>query len=149
MVNPIPNGYHTVTPYLTIRGATELLAFTKAAFGAEEVECIKAPDGRVMHAEIKIGDSRVMMGEAGDTTPPMPCTLYLYVDDVDAWFQRAKQADAEVIEELEDKFYGDRTAAVRDAQGNRWYMATHIEDFSSEELDRRAQAAMAAEAAGS
>jgi PhnB protein len=141
-VRAIPDGYHTVTPYLTIRGATELLQFVQDAFEAVETECIRSPDGRVQHAQVKIGDSKVMMGEAPQDFQPMPGTLYLYVDDVDGWFDRAVRAGGEVLEQPEDKFYGDRTAAVKDASGNRWYMATHVEDVAPEELARRAKSAM-------
>jgi PhnB protein len=141
-VQPIPDGDHTVTPYLTIRGATELLQFVKDAFQAVETECIRSPDGRVQHAQVKIGDSNVMMGEAPKDFSPMPCTLYLYIADVDVWFDRAVRAGGEVLEQLEDKFYGDRTATVTDSCGNRWYMATHIEDVPPDEMARRAESAM-------
>jgi PhnB protein len=141
-VNPIPEGFHTVTPYLTIKGATELLEFMKQAFGAEETECMRDGAGRVTHAQVLIGDSNVMMGECPVDHEPMPSMLYLYVDDVDAWFKQAVAAGGEVIEEPGDKFYGDRSGAVQDASGNRWYIATHVEDVPPEEMARRAQAEM-------
>jgi len=141
-VNPIPSRYHTVTPYLATTGATELLQFVKDAFQATETECVRSPDGRVQHAEVLIGDSPVMIGETMKELGPIPCTLYLYVDDVDSWFERAVKAGGTVLEELQDKFYGDRTAAVLDACGNRWYMATHVEDVEPDEMERRAQAEM-------
>ncbi|MFT5051409.1 MAG: PhnB protein [Chlamydiales bacterium] len=140
-VAPIPDGFHTVTPYLTIVGATELLDFVKQAFEAIETESVRCPDGRVQHAQVTIGDSPVMMGEAPADFEPMPSTLYLYVDDVDAWYTRAIRAGGTVLEQPEDKFYGDRTAAVKDSCGNRWYMATHFEDAPPDELARRAQSA--------
>jgi len=132
-VNPIPSGYHTVTPYLTIHGATELLQFVKDAFGAREIECVRSSKGRVQHAQVTIGDSFLMMGEAPPDFSPMPCTLYLYVESVDQWFERAVKAGGEILEPLENKFYGDRTAAVMDKSGNRWYLATHVEDVSPED----------------
>ena len=141
-VDPIPAGFHTVTPYLTIRGATELLAFLVRAFGAEETECVRDGAGRVSHAQVVIGDSNVMLGECPADHEPMPTTLYLYVDDVDAWFERAVAAGGDVLEAPNDKFYGDRSGAVKDSCGNRWYMATHVEDVSPEELQRRAKAEM-------
>ena len=141
-VDPIPEGYHTITPYLTVRGATELLEFVKRAFDARETECIRGPDGRVNHAQVLIGDSNVMMGECPKDHEPMPGMLYLYVRDVDAWFAKATAAGATVIEELNDKFYGDRSGAVQDCSGNRWYMATHVEDVSPEEIQRRAETEM-------
>lgn len=141
-VQPIPAGYHTITPYLSIRGATELLEFTKTAFGGIETECMRGPNGRVLHAQVKIGDSNVMMGEVPKDADTMPAMLYLYVEDVDTWFQRAVQAGAEVLEEPSNKFYGDRTAAVQDASGNRWYMATHVEDVSPEEIQERSKTEM-------
>lgn len=141
-VDPVPPGFHTVTPYLTVKGATELLEFVKQAFGAEETECQRGPDGKVNHAQVVIGDSNVMMGECPTDLEPMPSTLYLYVDDVDAWFKQAIAAGGEVIEEPNDKFYGDRSGAVQDSCGNRWYMATHVEDVSPEEMERRAKTEM-------
>ena len=137
-VRPVPPGFHTVTPYLAVHCATELLAFTQAAFGAEPSEVVRDGEGRVRHAQVRIGDSIVMLGEVPADQTPYPATLYLYVEDVDAWFRRAVEAGGAVLEEPEDKFYGDRTAAVQDAQGNRWYMATHVEDVPEDELRRRA-----------
>ena len=143
MVEPVPDGYHTVTPYLAVRGAGELLAFLKRAFDAETVECIEM-DGAVHHAEVRIGDSMVMMGECPEDTDPQPTSLYLYVGDADAWFERAVEAGAEVVMEPADQFYGDRHGAVKDPCGNSWYIATHIEDVSPEEITRR-RAAMSEE----
>ena len=141
-VEPVPPGYHTVTPYLTVRGATELLEFVKRAFEAEETDCIRDDKGRVTHAQVRIGDSNLMMGECPLGRSPMPGTLYLYVDDVDAWFARARDAGGEVIEEPSDKFYGDRSGAVADASGNRWYLATRVEDVPPDEIERRARTEM-------
>lgn len=137
-VQPIPAGYHTVTPYLAVRGAGDVLAFVKNAFDAVETECVKLPDGTVKHAEVEIGDSRVMIGEATKAGfAPMPACLYLYVEDAAAWFQRAVDAGAEVVDELQDHFYGDRSGGVKDPAGNHWYVATHIEDVTPEEMERR------------
>ena len=139
MVQAIPEGFHTITPYLTVRGAGELLDFVKRAFNAKETECL-APDGTVKHAQVQIGDSMLMMGECPPDWEPMLTSLYLYVDDVDAWFKRAVDAGGEVFEKPTDQFYGDRHGAVKDPCGNLWYIATHIEDVSSEEIAKRAAA---------
>src|SRR5688572_10063348 len=113
-VKPIPEGFHTVTPYLLVSGVAGLIDFLKQAFNAEEIHRSASPDGTVMHAQIKIGDSMVMMGEAGGEWKPMPIMLYLYVDDVDAWYHRALKAGGTSERELTDEFYGDRVGAVRD-----------------------------------
>jgi PhnB protein len=141
-VKPIPEGYHTVTPYLTVRGVAKLMDFLKRSFGAAEKERMTQQDGRIMHAEVRIGDSVVMMGEPADESSLMPGMIHLYVDDVDTTYQRALQAGATSLREPEDQFYGDRSAGVRDAFGNVWWIATHKEDVSPEEMKRRAQASM-------
>ena len=141
-VKPIPEGYHTVTPYLAVEGAAKIIEFTKQAFGAQERHRMAAPDGSIMHAEVKIGDSHVMLGEARGPVKAMPSMLYLYVPDVDAVYQRAIGAGAKSEQEPADQFYGDRTAAVMDAAGNRWYIATHVEEVAPAEMEKRAQAAM-------
>jgi PhnB protein len=140
-VKPIPDGYHTVTPYLTVRGVRRLLEFVKHAFDAEVKFQMPTPDGGVAHAEFRVGDSMVMCGEARDEWPPMPATLYLYVKDVDAVFQKAVAAGAEVVRPLADQFYGDRSGGVKDPCGNQWWVATHVEDVSMEEMGKRAAAA--------
>jgi len=141
-VNPIPDGYHSVTPYLTVQGVAKLIDFLKQAFAAQEIERMTRPDGAIGHAEVKIGDSIVMMGEAGGERKPMPGAIYLYVNDTDATYKRALQAGAVSTMEPMDQFYGDRSAGVKDPSGNQWWIATHKEDFSREELAKRAQAAM-------
>ena len=141
-VKPIPDGYHSVTPYLTVQGAAKLIDFLKQAFEAQEIERLTRPDGAIGHAEVKIGDSIVMMGEAGGEWTPMPGAMYLYVNDVDATYKRALQAGAVSTMEPMDQFYGDRSAGVKDPSGNQWWIATHKEDLSPEELAKRAQAAM-------
>jgi PhnB protein len=136
-VKPIPEGFHTVTPYLPVQGVSRLIEFLKQAFGAEEIHVATMPDGSVMHAQVKIGDSMVMMGEARGEWKAMPGMLYLYVDDVDAWYHRALKAGATSVRELTNEFYGDRVGGVQDPSGNQWWMATHVEDVSPEEMARR------------
>ena len=143
-VKRIPEGYHTVTPLLSVKGAGRLIDFMKKAFGATEVYRFPAPDGSVMHAEMKIGDSVVMLGEATKGASPMPVSLYLYLDDVDKTYRAALDAGGESVEGPADRFWGDRVATVKDFAGNIWWIATHVEDVSSDELERRAKHAMAA-----
>ncbi len=144
-VKPIPEGYHTVTPLLSVRGAARLIDFLKKAFGATEIYRFPSPDGTVMHAELKIGDSVLMLGEAADQQhPPMPVALYLYVDDADATYRKALDAGGESIGAPDDMFWGDRVATVKDFAGNKWWIATHVEDVNSGEIERRAQQALAA-----
>ncbi len=142
-VKPIPDGYHTITPYMLVENVAEYLDFLAQAFGAEETERMTLPDGSVMHAEAQIGDSRVMMGAARDEWPAMPMFLYLYVPDADASYERALQAGCTSVQEPKDEFYGDRTSGVKDPIGNLWWFGTHQEDVSSEEIARRAAAARA------
>jgi len=139
-VKPIPDGYHTLTPYLTVPGVSKLIDFLKQAFDAEEIERFGRPDGTVHHAEIRIGDSVVMMGEAGGEWTSKPGQLYLYVKDVDTTYRRAIQAGATSMGEPTDKFYGDRSGGVQDPSGNIWWIATHVEDVSKGELQKRATA---------
>lgn len=141
-VKPVPDGFHTVTPYLIVPGIAKLIDFLKQAFGAEETHRSMRPDGTVMHAQVRIGDSFVMMGEPMGQWKAMPAMLHLYVPDVDAWYQRAMRAGATSLREPSDQFYGDRAGGVADPCGNQWWLATHIEDVSPEEIARRAQAAV-------
>jgi PhnB protein len=141
-VKSIPDGYHSVTPYLVIQGASKLIDFLKQAFEAEETERIASPDGTIMHAEVRIGDSVIMMGDVMGEFNPMPGMVHLYVNDADATYQRALHAGATSMREPENQFYGDRSAGVKDAFGNVWWIATHIEDVSPEELKRRVEALM-------
>jgi len=136
-VQPIPAGYHTITPYLSVEGADKLITFLQAAFDAEEIMRLPVPDGTIRHAEVRIGDSPLMMTDACDQMAATPCTIHLYVEDVDAMYRRALEAGATSVQEPQDMFYGDRTAGVKDPFGNHWYMATHIEDVSTEEVQRR------------
>jgi len=136
-VKPIPEGAHTVTPYLVVEGIPKLLDFLKQAFGAQERFRMARPDGGVMHADVKIGDSTIMMGEAMGEWKPKPCSLYLYVEDVDAVYQRAIDAGGTKVREPSNQFYGDRTGGVIDPCGNYWGTATHVEDVSHEEMTKR------------
>ena len=141
-VNPIPEGFHNVTPYLVVREVPKLLDFLKQVFKAQEIMRMPTPDGTIMHAEVRIGDSPIMMGEARGEHKPMPGSIYLYVDDTDATYQRALQAGGTSLMEPANQFYGDRGASVVDPVGNHWFIATHIEDVQPEELARRAEAYM-------
>jgi uncharacterized glyoxalase superfamily protein PhnB len=148
MTTPIPKGYHTVTPVLTVHGAAKLIEFLTQAFDAKEIYRLPGPNGEVVHAEVKIGDSMVMVGEATDQWKPMPATIALYVEDTDAWYKRALQAGATSVREPSDQFYGDRSAGVKDSAGNQWWIHTHIEDVPPEELQKRAEAWMKQQARG-
>lgn len=142
-VQPIPEGYHAVTPYLAVDGADRLLEFVKQAFGAEETVKMPTPDGKIGHAEVKIGDSIVMLSDAstGDQGVAMPGMIHLYVEDADATYGRALAAGGTSMREPTDQFYGDRMAGVKDPVGNHWWIATHVEDVPPEEMARRAQEA--------
>jgi len=135
-VKPIPEGFHSVTPFLIIKGARELIQFLKETFDAKEIFKMEGPDGSIMHAEIKIGDSMIMMGESSEKYPPVPAGMYVYVEDVDNVYKKAVAAGAESTAEPADQFYGDRTAGVKDSFGNTWWIGTHIEDVSPEEMKR-------------
>jgi PhnB protein len=141
-VKPIPDGYHSVTPYLTVQGAARLLEFLTRAFDATVTEHLKQPDGTVGHAEVRIGDSVLMVADARGEWQPMPGAMYLYVPDADATYQRALQAGATSVMEPVTHFYGDRHGGVKDPSGNFWWIATHVEDVAPDELARRAEAFM-------
>lgn len=152
MAKPIPDGYRTVTPYLTIKGAAQAIDFYKRAFGAQEGERMTGPDGQsVMHAEIKIGDSLVMLsdefpqmgGRSPQTLGGTTASIFLYVPDVDTAFKRALDAGAKAIMAPADMFWGDRFGKLVDPFGHEWAMATHKEDLSPEEIRKRGAAAMA------
>lgn len=139
-VKPVPDGYHTLTPYLTVQDAGALLAFLTQAFDAVETLRMSGPDGAVRHAEARIGDSIVMIGQAREQWTPRPGTIYVYVPDVDATYARALAAGAVSLREPATQDYGDRSGGVQDPQGNQWWLATHVEDVSPEELERRSAA---------
>ena len=138
-VKPIPDGYHTVTPYLVVRDAPRLIEFLQQAFGATELMRSLRPDGGVMHAEVSIGDSRVMIGETSGAWPPMPGCVHLYVVDTDALYHLALQAGATSLREPANQFYGDRMAGVQDPVGNQWWIATHVENVSPVDIAIRAK----------
>jgi PhnB protein len=141
-VQPVPKGYHSVTPFLSIKGADQALEFYKRAFGAVEKFRSPGPDGKIMHAEVTIGDSTIMLSEAL-REPPSVSSMYVYVPDADKAFARAVKAGAKVKVPLADMFWGDRYGSVSDPYGNTWAIATHVEDVPPKEMPKRAQAAMA------
>ncbi len=149
-VQPIPEGYPQVTPYLCVDGAAAAIDFYGAVFGATERMRMPGPDGRIGHAELQLGDSVIMLAdespEIGFRSPKAiggsPVTLSVYADDVDAVVARAEQAGATVLRPVEDQFYGDRSGEFEDPFGHRWSVATHVEDVSPEEMGRRAAEAM-------
>jgi uncharacterized glyoxalase superfamily protein PhnB len=138
-VKPVPEGFHTITPHLIVQGAPKLLDFLKQAFDAKEKYSLTGPDGAIMHAEVKIGDSMVMIGEAMGEWKAMPASIALYTDNADALYKRALEAGATPIREPADQFYGDRSGGVKDPAGNHWWIATHIEDVPPDELKKRAE----------
>jgi PhnB protein len=137
----VPEGYYTVTPFLNTKGAGELLNFLKQAFGATEIMSMSGPGGMVVHAEVNIGNSRMMISEAMQGEPSRG-SFYLYVEDADAQYNRALNAGATSEREPKDEFWGDRMATVKDPFGNTWSVATHKEDVSPDEMGKRAAAAM-------
>ncbi len=150
-VKPVPDGYHTATPYLYVRGGTKALDFYKKAFGATELFRMEGPGGSIGHAEIKIGDSPIMLAdespEMGARSPEAyggsAVGIMLYVPDVDATVKRAVEAGAKLDRAVENKFYGDRMGSIKDPFGHTWYISTHVEDVPPEEMKRRAEAMMA------
>ena len=126
MSGAAPKGYNTVTTYLTVRGALDVLAFVKKAFGAEITEKHMNDDGSIMHAEIKIGDTRIMLGEAAHRWNAMPSMFYVYVPDCDAAYKKALNAGARSVREPADQHYGDRSGGVKDSAGNQWWIASPI-----------------------
>ncbi len=138
-VKPVPEGYHTATPYIVVSGVAKVIEFLEKTFDAKEMgERATRPDGTVMHAEVKIGDSPIMLGEPVGQLEPRPGSIYLYVADTDAAYQRAIRAGGTSLMEPADQFYGDRNAGVRDSAGNVWWIGTHIEDVAPAEIARRA-----------
>lgn len=148
-VKPIPEGYHSVTPYLIINGASDAIDFYKRAFGAIELFRMPQPDGKVGHAEIKIGNSHVMLADEhpamGYKSPATlggsPVSLMIYVEDVDNVFNQAIAAGGKEEKPLQNQFYGDRSGTLTDPFGHVWHISTHIEDVSPEEMDKRMAAA--------
>ena len=148
VVKAIPEGYHSVTPYLILSGASDAIAFYKKALGAEEVMRMADPGGKIHHAEIEIGDSRIMLADehpeiqalSPKTVGGSPVSIHLYVADVDGAVERAVAAGAKLIRPVADQFYGDRVGGIEDPFGYRWFIATHNEDLTMDEIRRRAAA---------
>jgi PhnB protein len=150
-VKAIPAGHHTVTPYLAIKNASKALEFYKQAFGAIESYKLMMPDGRLGHAEIRLGDSMIMLsdefpeygGKAPETLDGSPVSIHLYVEDVDAFFRKALAAGAKERKPVMNQFYGDRSGQLEDPFGHLWWVATHKEDVAPEEMQKRVQAMFA------
>jgi len=140
-VKPIPDGHSSVIPYLVIPSVVRQIEFLQKVFDAKVKYKMAMPDGTIMHAHVRIGDSSIMMGQTPPGQNPVTAMLYMYVTDADAVYRRAIEAGATSISAVKDEFYGDRVGAVKDAVGNQWYIATHKEDVSDDELARRAMAA--------
>lgn len=140
-----PDGYHTITPYLTVTGANEAIDFYKKAFGAQELYRMPGPNGKIMHAELKIGESMLMiseeMKEMGCTSPTTlkgsPVSIFMYVENVDKAFEQAIKAGAKAEKQPENMFWGDKYGSFVDPYGHRWALATHVEDVSPEEMKKR------------
>jgi PhnB protein len=153
-VSPIPKGYHSITPYLVIKGAAQAIEYYKKVFGANEVVRMPGPGGTIGHAELQIGDSRIMladenpsMGQGYTSASSMggsPVSLYLYMPDVDRVFERATAEGAKVLKPVQDQFYGDRSGFIQDPFGHLWGIATHVEDVSPQEMQERLKKIMQA-----
>ncbi len=150
---PIPTGFHTITPYLIVRNCTKAIDFYKRALGAKEINRMPGPDGRLVHAELQLGDSRIFLsdefpemgGKSPETLSGSPVTLFLYVEDVDSFFKTATQAGGTGVEAPTDMFWGDRWATVKDPFGHVWQIATHVEDVTPEEMEKRSAEFFAAQ----
>jgi len=153
-VNYIPEGYNTVTPYLVIKGAAKAIDYYKKVFGATVVVRMDGPNGTVGHAELKIGDSRIMLADenpkmgqghtSAATIGASPVSLYLYIPDVDSVVKRAVAEGAKILKPVEDQFYGDRSGFIQDPFGHLWGVATHVEDVAPKDLEERAKKMMPA-----
>ncbi len=139
-VKPIPDEYPRVMPYLIVENVGKLMDFLTEVFGAVQVEKMTLPDGSINHGEVRIGDSMIMMGKSNKDYASIPAMLYVYVENTDEAYDKALKAGAKSIMEPSDQFYGDRNAAVADPSGNSWWLASHIEDVSPEEIQRRNEA---------
>jgi PhnB protein len=150
-VSPIPQGYNSITPYLVIKGAAQAIEYYKNVFGATEVFRMDGPDGKVGHAELKIGDSRIMLADenlsmgqghsSASTIGTSPVSLYLYIPDVDSVVERAAAAGAKILKPVQDQFYGDRSGFIQDPFGHLWGVATRVEDVTPQELEERVKKA--------
>ena len=151
-VKPVPEGYHTVTPYLAVEDAAEAIEYYKKAFGAKERARMDAPGGKIGHVELEIGDALIMLSDPfpqSSTKPPSEVggatsSVFMYVEDVDAVVKQAVDAGATIVMEPEDQFWGDRFGTIKDPFGQIWGIATHVEDVAPEEIAKRGQEAMAA-----
>jgi PhnB protein len=153
-ISHIPKGYNTITPYLIIQGAAQAIEYYKKVFGATEVMRMEQPNGKIGHAELKIGDSLIMLADEnpqmgqGHTSPGStgnnPVSIHLYVPEVDQVFERAVAAGAKALKPVKDQFYGDRTGFLQDPFGHLWSLATHVEDVSQQEMEKRLKAMQAA-----
>src|ERR1700744_102308 len=147
-VKPIPDGYHSITPYLIVDGGDRAIEFYKAAFGATELLRMASPEGKILHAELRIGDSLIMLADEAPSHNALaprsvggtPVSLMLYLEGVDAVVEHAVGLGATLERPVADQFYGDRSGGIVDPFGHRWYIATHVEDVSEEEVQRRAAA---------
>lgn len=143
-VKPVPEGFATVTPFLIVNGAIRLIEFMKKAFGARVMSKTMTDREQVMHAQVQIGNSVIMISDTMEGMQQQLAILYLYVGDVDAVFRQAVEASGEVAREIRDEFYGDRAGAIKDEWGNTWWIATHVEDVPQDELERRSREALQA-----
>lgn len=153
-VSPIPQGFHSITPYLVIKGAAQAIEYYKKVFGATELVRMNGPDGKVGHAELQIGDSRLMLADenpkmgagytSATTIGSSPVSLYIYLPNVDQVVERARAEGGKVLRQVEDQFYGDRSGFIQDPFGHLWGIATHIEDVSPAEMKERMKKAMPA-----
>ena len=139
-VRSIPEGFHTLTPHLHVQGADALMNFLQKAFGSSEIGRVMRPDGTIAHARVRIGDSMIEMAQTAGKWKPMPSALHFYVADTDSAYRHALSAGGDSLYEPADMFYGERSAGVVDPAGNHWYIATHTEELTPDELRRRAAA---------
>jgi PhnB protein len=139
-VNPIPEGYHTITPYLAVHHVKQTISFLKQAFDAKEIQVHSLPNGQIMNAEIKVGNSMIMLGEKPAEQKVWTAMLYMYVEDIDDVFKKAIKAGGKLVMEPVDHFYGDRSGAIEDPSGNQWWIASRKEIVSAEELEKRMSA---------
>lgn len=141
-VNPIPQGFHTITPYLHVKDIKNMIGFLTHAFGAKTIQTSKLADGTILNAQMQIGDSMIELSEVRGDFQPMPCAIHLYVEDADAVYAKAVEVGAMSVMEPSTQFYGDREAFVIDPSNNHWYIATRVENVSEEEMQKRMQTFM-------
>jgi PhnB protein len=139
-VKPIPEGYRTITPYLTVKGAKTLIKFLEKAFDAKNMRQSLRPDGSVANAEVLIGDSMIMIADGTENWQPTQTSIYMYVENCDEVYRKALETGGESLLEPQNMYYGDRNAGIKDLCGNSWWIGTHIEDVADEEIQNRAEA---------